>query len=66
MEKTLEEVGFKIIANDDVNAIWDYPNTEIALKGLLSAGPVAKAIDNSSFGKVFDAVAKGYPRVRWD
>jgi SAM-dependent methyltransferase len=57
LERTLEEVGFKIIANDDVPAVWDYPNTDIALKGLLSAGPVAKAIDNSSFGKVNDAVA---------
>jgi SAM-dependent methyltransferase len=57
LERTLEEVGFKIIANDDVPSVWDYPNTDIALKGLLSAGPVAKAIDNSSFGKVYDAVA---------
>jgi ubiquinone/menaquinone biosynthesis C-methylase UbiE len=57
LEKTLEEVGFKIIANDDVAAIWDYPNTDTALKGLLSAGPVAKAIDNSSIEKVYDAVA---------
>lgn len=57
LEKTLEEVGFKIIANDDVIAIWEYPNTDIALKGLLSAGPVAKAIDNSSFEKVYEAVA---------
>lgn len=57
LEKTLEEVGFKIIANDDVTAIWDYPNTDIALKGLLSAGPVAKAIDNSSFENVYEAVA---------
>ena len=57
LEKTLEKVGFKIIANDDVAAIWDYPNTDIALKGLLSAGPVAKAIDNSSFEKVYAAVA---------
>ena len=57
LEKTIEEVGFKITANDDVTAIWDYPNTDIALKGLLSAGPVAKAIDNSSFEKVYDAVA---------
>ena len=51
------DYGFKIIANDDVTAVWDYPNTEIALKGLLSAGPVAKAIDNSSLGKAYDAVA---------
>ena len=57
LEKTPEEVGFNIISNNDVNATWDYPNTEIALKGLLSAGPVAKAIDNSSFEKVYDAVA---------
>lgn len=57
LEKTLEEVGFRIITNDDVDAIWDYPNSEIALKGLLSAGPVAKAIDNSGFEKVYDAVA---------
>ena len=57
LEKTLKEIGYKIITNDDVTAIWDYPNTDIALKGLLSAGPVAKAIDNSSFEKVHDAVA---------
>lgn len=56
LEKTLEKGGFKIIANDDVNAIWNYPNTEIALKGLLSAGPVAKAINYSNFEKVSEAV----------
>lgn len=57
LEKTLEEIGFKIINNDDVNAIWEYPNIETALKGQLSAGPVAKAIETSSFVKVYDAVA---------
>ena len=57
LEKTLEEVGFKIIGNNDVSAIWDYPSAEIAVRGLLSAGPVAKAINNSSFEKVYDAVA---------
>jgi len=57
LESTLVEVGFKIIANDDVAAIWDYPNIDIALKGLLSAGPVAKAIDNSSYEKVYEAVS---------
>ncbi|MEQ9403597.1 MAG: methyltransferase domain-containing protein [Cyclobacteriaceae bacterium] len=56
LERTLEEVGFKVIAIDDVHAIWDYPNRKTALKGLLSAGPVAKAIDNSSFEKVYEAV----------
>jgi ubiquinone/menaquinone biosynthesis C-methylase UbiE len=52
LEKTLEEVGFKIITNNDIESIWDYPNSEIAIKGLLSAGPAAKAIENSGFEKV--------------
>ncbi|APG66203.1 hypothetical protein LPB136_12835 [Tenacibaculum todarodis] len=56
LERTLEEVGFKIISSNDVDSIWDYPNSITALKGLLSAGPVAKAIDNSGFEKVFDAI----------
>jgi ubiquinone/menaquinone biosynthesis C-methylase UbiE len=51
LEKMLEEIGFKIINNTDVIAIWDYPDSETALKGLLSAGPVAKAIENSGFEK---------------
>lgn len=57
LETTLEELGFKIMSNNDVNSIWDYPNVEIALRGLLSAGPVAKAIDHSSFEKVSDAIS---------
>ncbi|MEO8475339.1 MAG: class I SAM-dependent methyltransferase [Chryseolinea sp.] len=57
LEKTLEEVGFKIISNTDVVSIWDYPNKEIALKGLMSSGPVAKAIDNSGFNKVLETIS---------
>ena len=53
LEKTLEEVGFKIITNKDIQSIWDYPNSEIALKGLLSAGTAAKAVENSGFEKVY-------------
>lgn len=57
LENKLKEVGFKIVSNTDVTANWVYPNADTALKGLLSAGPVAKAIDNSSFQEVYDAAA---------
>ena len=56
LEKTIEEIGLRIIANNDITSIWDYPNADIALKGLLSAGPVAKAIEYSSFEKVYDTI----------
>ncbi len=56
LEKTLEETGFKIIDNTDVPSIWDYPDTTTALKGLLSAGPAARAIDHSGFEKVQETV----------
>ena len=57
LERTIEEIGLRIIDNTDVTTIWDYPNTDIALKGLMSAGPVAKAIDNSGFEKVYETIA---------
>lgn len=58
LERTLEDVGFEIIANNDIEAIWDYPNSDIALKGLLSAGPAAKAIENSGFDKAFETITE--------
>jgi ubiquinone/menaquinone biosynthesis C-methylase UbiE len=57
LEKTIEEVGFNIIDNTDVTSIWDYPNIDIALKGLLSAGTVTRAITNSGFDKVQETIA---------
>ncbi|MEI9809042.1 MAG: methyltransferase domain-containing protein [Bacteroidota bacterium] len=54
LEKTLEEAGFTIINNTDVVSVWDYPDTDTALKGLLSSGPVARAIENAGFDKVFE------------
>lgn len=56
LEKILKETGFKIIDNSDIDSVWDYANTETALRGLLSAGPAAKAIENSGFEKVYDTV----------
>jgi len=58
LENMIDECGLKIIDNTDVNSIWDYPNAETALKGLLSAGPTAKAINNSGFEKVYEETAK--------
>jgi len=56
LEKVLAETGFRIIENTDIPSIWDYENIDIALKGLLSVGPAAKAIENSGFEKVYDTV----------
>ena len=58
LEKLLEEAGFKIVDNKDIPSVWDYPDKEIALKGLISAGPVARAIQNSGSEKVFETVSK--------
>jgi ubiquinone/menaquinone biosynthesis C-methylase UbiE len=56
LEKTLEKVGFKIISNEDVTGMWDYADSNTALRGLLSAGPAAKAIEHTGFQKVHDTV----------
>jgi SAM-dependent methyltransferase len=58
LERTLEEVGFKIISNEDIDTVWEYPNTIIALKGLLAAGPASRAIENSGIQKVHDTISQ--------
>jgi ubiquinone/menaquinone biosynthesis C-methylase UbiE len=57
LEKLLEEVGLNIMSVTDVVAVWDYPNMDIALRGLLSAGPAAKAIEYSGFEKVYETLS---------
>lgn len=57
LENTLKEIGFSEIKTNDVPSVWDYPDAATALKGLMSAGPVARAIENNSFDKVYDAVS---------
>jgi ubiquinone/menaquinone biosynthesis C-methylase UbiE len=54
LEKILEEIGFKILSNTDVTSVWKYADTDIALKGLLSSGPVARAIEHAGFEKVYE------------
>jgi ubiquinone/menaquinone biosynthesis C-methylase UbiE len=56
LERILKEVGFKIISQADIDAVWDYPDTETALKGLMAVGPVARAIESNGFQKVYDTV----------
>ena len=47
----------RIIKNSDVISVWDYPDTETALEGLMSAGPVARAIESSGFEKVYNTIS---------
>jgi len=58
LKNILEEIGFTIIENIDITSIWDYPNAETALKGLLSAGPAVKAIEHSGFDKVYKTISE--------
>ena len=65
LEKTLGAIGFKILSSEDIGTVWDYPDTSIALKGLLSSGPAARAIANSGLEKVQEAVKKSFdPYIR--
>ena len=57
LENLLRETGFNIIHKTDLATIWDYPDIETALKGLLSAGPAARAIEHSGFDKVYETVS---------
>jgi len=50
------DAGLTPLAVVDVQCPWIYPDLETALKGLLSAGPVERAIRASSFERVRDAV----------
>ncbi|MFK8057283.1 MAG: class I SAM-dependent methyltransferase [Saprospiraceae bacterium] len=54
LESIIKACGLKIIDNSNIASVWDYPNAETALKGLLSAGPIVKAIEHSGFDKVYE------------
>lgn len=56
LENTLQQAGFKILESNDIDSVWDYPTADIALKGLIAAGPVARAIDHSGLEKVYETV----------
>lgn len=58
LEKILEEIGFRILSNTDVLSVWEYTNTETALRGLLSSGPVSRAIEHCGFEKVYETTVQ--------
>ncbi|HXD76520.1 MAG TPA: class I SAM-dependent methyltransferase [Puia sp.] len=61
LERTLEISGFTILSTADVDSTWDYPDVATLLRGLLSAGPSAKAIDGVGYDKVAAAVTASLP-----
>ena len=51
------DAGLTPIAVVDVECPWTYPSLDIALRGMLSAGPAERAIRNSGMERARDAVA---------
>ena len=62
LESILKELGLTILDSTDVDSIWDYPDAETALKGLLSAGPAAKAIEHAGYEEVYNALSEDVQR----
>lgn len=56
LESILAEIGFNQISTYDLPSVWDYPDVPTAMKGLISAGPVARAIENSGYEKVYESI----------
>ncbi|MEJ0106532.1 MAG: hypothetical protein WDO19_30075 [Bacteroidota bacterium] len=62
-----KKTGFTITSNEDVRSVWDYENEEIALRGLISAGPAARAIDHSGLEKVRKTISMAiHPYIQPD
>ncbi len=53
LEELLTEAGFHVTSSTDVPTIWDYPDIEIGVKGLLSSGPATRAIDHCGYESVY-------------
>ena len=56
MEHFKEAAVVRLDSVTDIPALWTYPDLATVLKGLLSAGPTAKAIEQSVFAKVYRTV----------
>jgi SAM-dependent methyltransferase len=58
LEAMLEAAGFTLISSADIPSIWDYPDLETAVNGLLSAGPAVKAINHNGYERVRETVTE--------
>lgn len=58
------EAGLTPIEVVDVECPWVYPSLDIALRGMLSAGPAERAIRNSGMERARDAVANAIAPYR--
>ncbi|MCK5279210.1 MAG: class I SAM-dependent methyltransferase [Cyclobacteriaceae bacterium] len=58
LERLLEEAGLRIIDNIDIESIWDYQDDETAVKGLMSAGTVSRAIETSGLEQVIETISE--------
>ena len=58
------DAGLTPIAVADVDCPWAYPDLDTALRGMLSAGPVERAIRASSYEQARDAVAESLSPYR--
>jgi SAM-dependent methyltransferase len=56
LEDLLTEVGFHVTNSTDVPTIWDYPDIEIGMKGILASGPAIRAIDHCGYESVYAAL----------
>lgn len=60
----VREAGLTPVAMADVDCPFAYPNLEIALRAMLSAGPAEKAIRASSFERAREAIASSIAPFR--
>ena len=58
------EAGLTPVAVVDVECPWIYPSLDMALRGMLSAGPAERAIRNSGMERARDAVANAIAPYR--
>ncbi|HVW94432.1 MAG TPA: class I SAM-dependent methyltransferase [Mucilaginibacter sp.] len=65
LEKKMEEAGIRVVVSKDIDTDWNYPDTTVALRGLLSSGPATRAIAHSGFERTEEALRQSMqPFVR--
>jgi hypothetical protein len=57
LEALVTEAGLRPSHLAEVDTVWSYPDTETALRGLMSSGPVVRAIQYAGEAAVREAVS---------